>query len=293
LKARAISQEATRKVNIELPEKGKYIMAVVGIDLGSQNTKAVILEGDEILGGASMETGESAETEARMTVQEALKKTGLKREDLKAAVATGPLSVPVTKAVNITGLTQRSAASCIALGAYFRFPQARTVLYVGADSSMAIRMSADGQVEDSVKNERCAVSSGALLDIVSRMLEIPMEDMGELSLKSTNPQTVSSRCVVFAEGEILSFIHKDPPVPISDVLAGVNKSIADGLWSMVQKVGVPSELLLCGGVIRNVGIVKAIEAHLGKPALVPKQPQYVRALGAAVFARQLLQQGGV
>ena len=266
-------------------------MAVVGIDLGSQNTKVVILEGDEILGGASLETGESAETEARMAVQEALKKTGRKREDLKAGVLTGPLSVPVSKAVNIPGVTQRSAASCIATGAFFRFPQARTVLYVGADSSMAIRLSADGQVEDSVKNERCAVSSGALLDIVSRMLEIPVAEMGAMSLQSTAPQTVSSRCVVFAEGEILSFIHKDPPVPVADVLAGVNESIANGLWSMVQKVGVPGELLLCGGVIRNAGIVKAIEAHLGKPALVPKQPQYVRALGAAVFARQMEREG--
>ena len=189
-------------------------------------------------------------------------------------------------------MKQRSAASCIATGAYFRFPQARTVLYIGADSSMAVRMSADGQVEDSVKNERCAVSSGALLDIVSRMLEIPVEELGPLSLQATAPQTVSSRCVVFAEGEILSFIHKDPPVPVPDVLAGVNQCIADGLWGMVQKVGVPSELLLCGGVARNVGIVKAIEAHLGKPALVPPQPQYVRALGAAVFARQLQQEGG-
>jgi predicted CoA-substrate-specific enzyme activase len=186
----------------------------------------------------------------------------------------------------------RSAASCIATGAYFRFPQARTVLYVGADSSMAVRLSAEGQVEDSVKNERCAVSSGALLDIVSRMLEIPVAEMGELSLQATAPQTVTSRCVVFAEGEILSFIHRDPPVPIPDVLAGVNKSIADGLWSMVQKVGVPSELLLCGGVMRNVGIVKAIEAHLGRPALVPEQPQYVRALGAAVFAGQMEREGG-
>jgi activator of 2-hydroxyglutaryl-CoA dehydratase len=61
---------------------------------------------------------------------------------------------------------------------------------------------------------------------------------------------------------------------------------------MVQKVGVPSELLLCGGVARNAGIVKAIEAHLGKPALVPEQPQYVRALGAAVFARQMEREGG-
>jgi len=266
-------------------------MAVVGIDLGSQSTKAVILEGDKILGGASMTTGESAETEARMAVQEALKQTGLKREDLKAAVATGTLAVPVTAAVNIAALKTRSPASCIATGAYFRFPQARTVLYIGADSSLAVRMSADGQVEESVKNERCAVSSGALLDIVARMLEIPVEELGELSLKATNPEKVSSRCVVFAEGEILSFIHKDPPVPVADVLAGANQCIADGLWGMVQKVGVPSELLICGGVARNAGIVKAIEARLGKPVLLPKQPQYVRALGAAVFARNMEREG--
>jgi predicted CoA-substrate-specific enzyme activase len=260
-------------------------MAVIGIDLGSQSTKVVILEGDKIVGGASLQTGESAETEARMTVQEALRQTGLKREDLKAAVATGTLNVPVTAAVQ-----QRSAASCVAVGAHFRFPQARTVLYVGADSSMAVRMSADGQVEESAKNERCAVSSGALLDITSRMLEIPVEELGPMSLKATAPETVSSRCVVFAEGEILSFIYKDPPVPVPDVLAGVNQCIADGLWGMVQRVGVPGELLICGGVARNVGIVKAIEGHLGKPVLLPEHPQYVRALGAAVFARQIQQQ---
>jgi len=266
-------------------------MAVVGIDLGSQSTKAVILEGDVILGGASLQTGESAETEARMAVQDALRQAGLKREDLKAAVATGTLAVPVTAALNIAALKQRSAASCIATGAYFRFPQARTVLYVGADSSMAIRMSNDGQVEDSVKNERCAVSSGALLDIVGRMLEVPVEELGPMSLLATAPETVSSRCVVFAEGEILSFIYKDPPVPVADVLAGVHQSIAAGLWGMVQKVGVPSEMLICGGVARNAGIVKAIEARLGKALLVPAQPQYVRALGAAVFARQMEREG--
>ncbi len=267
-------------------------MAVVGIDLGSQHTKAVILEGDRILGGASLQTGESAETEARMAVQEALRQTRLRREDLKAAVVTGTLAVPVTAAVNMAAVKQRSEASCIATGAHFRFPQARTVLYIGADSSMAIRLSADGQVEDSVRNERCAVSSGALLDIVSGMLEIPLADLGPLSLQAAVPETVSSRCVVFAEGEILSFIHRDPPAAVPDLLAGVNRCIADGLWGMVQKVGVPSELLLCGGVARNIGIVRAIEAHLGKPALVPEQPQYVRALGAAVFARRLQQEGG-
>jgi len=129
------------------------------------------------------------------------------------------------------------------------------------------------------------VSSGALLDITSRMLEIPIEELGPLSLQATDPVTVSSRCVVFAEGEILSFIHREPPHAVPDVLAGVNQCIADGLWGMLQKVGVPGEVLVCGGVARNAGIIKAIETRLGRPVLVPEQPQYVRALGAAVFAR--------
>jgi predicted CoA-substrate-specific enzyme activase len=267
-------------------------MAVVGIDLGSQHTKAVILDGDEIVGGASLSTGETAETEARMAVKEALQHAGLERGDLTGAVLTGSLSTPVTEAVGEPAIEQRSEASCIATGAHFKFPQARTVLYVGCDSSMAIRLSEDGQVEEAVRNERCAVSSGALLDIVSRMLEIPIEELGPMSLESTTPETVTSRCVVFAEGEILTFINRDPPASFPDVLAGVNQCIADGLWGMVQRVGVPSELLLCGGVARNVGFVKVMEGLLGRPALVPEQPQYVRALGAAVFAQGISQNGG-
>jgi (R)-2-hydroxyacyl-CoA dehydratese activating ATPase len=266
-------------------------MAVMGIDLGSQHTKAVILDGDEIAGGASLSTGETAEMEARMAAKEALQQAGIERGDLTGAVVTGALSTPVTEAAGEPALQQRSEASCIATGAHFKFPQARTVLYVGCDSSTAMRLSEDGMVEESVRNERCAVSSGALLDIVSRMLEIPVEEMGPMSLEATAPQTVTSRCVVFAEGEILGFINSNPPASFPDVLAGVNQCMADGLWGMVQRVGVPSEILLCGGVARNAGIVKALEAHLGRRALVPPQPQYVRALGAAVFARGISQNG--
>ena len=71
---------------------------------------------------------------------------------------------------------------------------------------------------------------------------------------------------------------------LPEVLAGVNQCIADGSWGMVQKVCVPSELLICGEVGRNAGIVKAIEAHLGKPAQMHGQPQYVRALGTTLLA---------
>jgi hypothetical protein len=50
-------------------------------------------------------------------------------------------------------------------------------------------------------------------------------------------------------------------------------------------------LRLLPGSLAVVGIVKAIEAHPGKPALGPPQPQYVRALGAALFTCRLQQEG--
>src|SRR5512137_3009714 len=61
-------------------------MAVAGIDVGSQSTKVVILEGDRILAAVTLQTGESGESEARQTMEEALRKARLKLDDMKSVV---------------------------------------------------------------------------------------------------------------------------------------------------------------------------------------------------------------
>jgi activator of 2-hydroxyglutaryl-CoA dehydratase len=43
---------------------------------------------------------------------------------------------------------------------------------------------------------------------------------------------------------------------------------------------------MTGGVSKNSGIVRAMEAKLGEPVLVPEEPQTVGALGAALFAQE-------
>ena len=119
--------------------------------------------------------------------------------------------------MNIAALKQRSEASCIATGADLPLSPGADGPYIGADSSMAIRLSADGQVEDLVKNERCAVSSGALLDLVSRMLEIPVEELGPMSLQAT-ARDVSSGAR--SSPKVNPVLHpQDPPAAVPDVLA--------------------------------------------------------------------------
>ncbi|MBI1988102.1 MAG: 2-hydroxyglutaryl-CoA dehydratase [Nitrospinae bacterium] len=245
-------------------------MAVAGVDMGALATKVVILEGNRILAASTLVTGEVGEIEARRAMEEALKQAGLKMEDLKAVVSTGTgrKSIPFAQ-------KQRTAMSCHAKGAYFLFPQARV-----------IRLSADGKVEDSVGNDKCAAGTGVFLDAMSRMLRVPLEEMGEESLQATGTVSISSMCVIFAESEVISHVHKDPPVPRNNILAGIHESIVDRLFGMTQRVGVLPEVVMTGGVAKNIGIVHSMEEKLGVKVLVAPDPQIVGALGAALLAQQ-------
>jgi predicted CoA-substrate-specific enzyme activase len=255
-------------------------MAVAGIDMGSQSTKVVILEGDHILAALTLKTGESGEREARQAIDAALRHARLRLEDLKSVVSTGTgrASVPFAQ-------KQRSAVSCLASAAYFLFPQGRTVLNAGAESTTAIRLSADGAVADSVTNDKCATGAGTFLDNIGEMLRIPIAELGAESLKATNAESLSSRCAVFAESEVVSLLHRDPPVPVANILAGVHELIVARLFGLAQRVGMQCDVVMCGGVSKNVGIIRAMEAKLGKPVLVPEDPQIVGALGAALVAQ--------
>jgi predicted CoA-substrate-specific enzyme activase len=182
--------------------------------------------------------------------------------------------------------TRRSIIGCLARGAHFLYPQVRTVIDAGAESAWAIRLSADGAAEDSASNDKCAGGAGVFLDTMSVMLRIPLAEMGAESLNATATEPIGSKCAVFAESEVVSLVHRDPPAPIANILAGIHLSMVDRLFGMAQRVRIPPEVMMSGGVSRNIGIIRAMEVKLGRPVLVPEDPQIVGALGAALLAGQ-------
>lgn len=254
---------------------------VAGIDMGSQSTKVVILDGDRILAAVTLKTGESADAEARQAMEDALRQSQLELEDIQNVVATGTgrTNAPFAQ-------KQRSNASCLARGARFFFPKARTVVDAGAESSTAIRLAADGTVEDMVTNDRCAGGSGTFLDNMSQMLRIPLGELGAESLKATRAEKIANKCAVFAESEVISLVHRAPPVPVAEIVAGIHESMVDRLFALAQRVGMQSDVVMCGGVAKDIGVVRAMEARLGGHVSVPDDPQIVGALGAALFAQQ-------
>ncbi|RLE11170.1 MAG: hypothetical protein DRJ28_11155, partial [Actinobacteria bacterium] len=113
-------------------------------------------------------------------------------------------------------------------------------------------------------------------------LDIPIDDLGPVSLQSTKPIKISTTCTVFAESEVLAWIGKGKK--IEDILWGVHKSIAARSAGLMRRVGINDEVTFTGGVTRNLGMVKALGDRIDKPLNISEDCHYMGALGAALFA---------
>jgi benzoyl-CoA reductase subunit D len=251
-------------------------MLTAGIDLGSKNTKAVILKDDrEILGRSSVATGFDQKASATEAFEGALQKAKVARNELKYIISTG---VGRKVAPDVTGdVTEIGAA---ARGAHFLFPSARVVVDVGAEEGRAVRIDAKGAVKDFAVNEKCAAGAGSFVESMARALEVSTENFAELSLSSTANIPMNAQCVIFAESEVVSLIHAK--TPRGDISKSIHDAIADRIASMIRRVGIEKEVVLIGGVAKNKGFVDSLSRNLGLKVIVPEGPEYVSALGAAL-----------
>ena len=168
--------------------------------------------------------------------------------------------------------------------AHFLSPEVRTLMDVGAETSTIVRISAKGGVEDSAFNERCAAGTGVYVDTMAKLMYMSTEEMAQASLSGVQRAEISSMCAVFAEQEVISHIHRDPPTPRNDVIKGIHGSIAIRVVGIAKSIGVKPEVMTSGGMAKNVGFVHEVEEEIKMKTLSPEEPLIVGALGAAILA---------
>ena len=224
-------------------------MITLGVDIGSLTGKALILKDNEILAW-----------------------------DL---ILTGPDSVE-------TGTTVTDNTLKRAQGANWFFPGGRTILDMGGQDCKAIRCNEVGKVTNFVMNDKCAAGAGRSMEIMAELVGVSLEDLGEMSLQSKNGDvSVSSTCVVFARSEVLGYLRQG--VPKQGILAAACEALCKRVLGLLRRVGTEEEFVISGGIAKNVGVVQRLEKTLGMKPNLCFEPQIVGALGAAVFAREVLE----
>jgi benzoyl-CoA reductase subunit A len=254
-------------------------MVVCGIDVGARTAKAVLMVDGQIIGHSVIRSGPGS---AAAALEAALATTTFGKEDVEYTVATGygRIVVPFARR-NITEI------ACHARGNHYFFPGVRTILDMGGQDCKAIRCDETGKVANFLMNDKCAAGTGRSLEVMASLLQVPLEDLGRLSLEgSARPEKISNTCVVFAKSEVLALARQG--VPTREILAGLCEGVAERVKGLLRAVGMEEDFAISGGISKNVGVVRRIEDKLGVTSRICFEPQIVGAVGAALFARGFL-----
>ena len=254
-----------------------------GVDVGSVSSQALVLTDNNTFCYSNVHTGSSSPDSAHKAMNMALEGTGIKLEDIQFTVGTGygRVNVPFANKT-ITEI------SCHAKGAHWLFPSVRTILDMGGQDCKAIRCDEKGRLTQFLMNDKCAAGSGRSMEILGELLSVPVEDIGPRSLDiKKEPPTVSSTCVVFAKSEALSLLRGG--VPLNEVIAAYCDALAHRVYTLVSRIGMEEDFVISGGIAKNLGVVRRLEKLFGVKAHISFEPQIIGALGAALFARELLE----
>ncbi|MBM2824793.1 MAG: fldI 4 [Dehalococcoidales bacterium] len=250
-----------------------------GIDIGSRTAKAVLLT-DSTYRWVQSLTEADIDATVRKIQQLAIEAIGDGKWAPSYTVATGYGRVVVPYANETV-----TEISCAARAAVWLEPEVRLLLDMGGQDCKAIRCDENGLPINFILNEKCAAGTGRYLERVAKALHLPLDEMGPRSLQIVDkPASVSSFCAVLAQNDVLHLIRQG--VHPNDILAGACDSVVRRVVTMLQRVGLEGgKVMFCGGVARNIGVVKRLEQQIGREVVIPADPDAVVALGAALIAR--------
>jgi predicted CoA-substrate-specific enzyme activase len=250
-----------------------------GVDIGSVAAKAAILADDGIVATAEIPAKISSEKSGVDVFETVMEKAKLSREDVKYTIATGygRISAPFANAT-VTEI------SCHGQGAYFMNPDVGTVIDMGGQDCKVIKLGHKGQAADFAMNEKCAAGTGRFLEVMARVFEISLDELGPISIIADNRVPISSTCVVFAETEVVSLMARGEKT--ENIIDGIHYSLARRVSGLLARIGIQEEVALTGGVGKNIGMRKNLEEVLGiKLTELNSDPIMTGAVGAAVIAR--------
>ncbi len=249
-----------------------------GIDIGSVTIKVAVADDRQIVASGLIPSGGNYAEKAIQLLHQVLSGAEIAVDSVCGTVATGVGCGRLLEAKQVSDL------SCHAIGCHSMLPGARTIVDIGGQFTKAAKLTPGGSIADFLISEKCAAGSGRFLQVIARILQVRLEDIGPLSLTSCAPVEFSTNCAVFAESETLSRIAEGARK--EDILAGVHSAMACKVAMLVKRVGMEADVVLTGGGGEDIGLVKAVRKALNIDVQVPREPRLTAAVGAALIARE-------
>ncbi len=252
-------------------------MYILGIDIGSTTSKAVIMNDKMEIVASSIVVATVGTDGVSLALDEVLNQSGLAASDITCTVATG-----YGRQTYEGADYQVSELSCHALGVNYIFPDARTVIDIGGQDAKVLSLNESGRMVNFIMNDKCAAGTGRFLDVMANILNLDISQLESEARKAEKPASISSTCTVFAESEVISQLAAGTSIP--DLVAGICQSVATRVASQAKRIGIKERVCMSGGVAKNGGVRDALSKELGVEIAYSDKAQLMGALGAALYA---------
>ena len=254
-----------------------------GVDIGASAAKLLIIDHQrQPVAQSVRRSGVDYAATARRCLDAALQTAGIAESQIQNTMATGYGRDNVAR----TG-GKMTEIACHGKGAFHVYRRAITVIDIGAQDSKVIHLDDHGFRTAFRMNRKCAAGTGAFLEEIAYRLDLSLSDLNGLAERSTKESALGSFCTVFAATEILEKIRAGEK--IEDIVKGAFRSVVKRVLEMDTIDGM---LVMTGGVAAyNPALVKLVEESFGAAVHVPPEPQFIGALGAALFALEATEKG--
>ncbi|MAE07685.1 MAG: benzoyl-CoA reductase subunit D [Bacteroidetes bacterium] len=257
----------------------------IGIDVGSSYIKTVLIDYSDKIRVLDKHIDKIRKRNPALVAEDSidylLEKNKLRYDDIAYIASTGEGEMVTKKTGHFYSMTTH------ARGATFLFPQANYVVDMGALYVKAIKIDNIGRVLDYKMTGQCASGSGQFIENISRYLGLAISEVGEISLKSKDPETPSGICAVLAETDVINMVSRGVSTP--DIVKGIHISVANRVIKLLTTLKANGTIVLTGGMAANIGMVETVKELAQKANIDPQKivahadSIYAGALGAAIW----------
>ncbi len=253
-------------------------MKTLGCDIGSLFSKAVLMDGENILASKIIETTGNIGVEIEPLIEEVCRQAGVSRFNLDGFVGTGSGAELLEDADFL-----EDEIACIAWAARCFLPEVELVVDIGGQSITSMLLNDEGEVIDFMRNDKCASGSGRFLEVMANALGVPVERIDEEASRAKRRVSISSQCGVFVESEVITHVNNGEPP--QDIVAGLCDAVARIVTSQARRFGMGNRYTFTGGVAKVKTVVDLVcERMEGEYQPFPLDTRLAAAVGAALLA---------
>lgn len=270
-----------------VPTEGAEIRCHLGVDSGSTTTKVVLIDDNLniIYKDYRRNNGNSFRTfvESMEALQQFEKEKNINIR-IVSSTATGYGENLLKKAFNLNNGIVETIAHYIA--AREVCPEVSFVLDIGGQDMKAIFID-NGSIKRIEINEACSSGCGSFIETYANMLNYPVAEFARMACTADQPYDLGTRCTVFMNSKVKQSLREG--TSIEDIAAGFSYSVIKNCLFKVLKLKNLNELgdniVVQGGTMKNLSIVKALEVLTGKNVFFSDIPELMGAFGAAIYGK--------